>query len=132
MNAGQHLVALSGLPSGSAAQHLLAIQAGTGTGPGQIIFSSRFSVITGEDRFTVMRKAKRQAPKAKRQAPKAEPAQRTAPQPEVAKDAFARTHTDCVTVSTQVDAITVIQKTQSIVATSDFGTLTINRKVKKS
>ena len=64
MNAGQHLVALSGLPSGSAAQHLLAIQLGTGTGPGQTIFASRFSVITGEDRFTVMRKAKRQAPKA--------------------------------------------------------------------
>lgn len=125
MNAGQILAALSGLPSGSAAQHLLAIQAGTGTGPGQTIFSSRFSVTTGEARFTAMRKAKRQAPKA-------EPVQRTAPQPEVAKDAFARTHTDCVTVSTQVDAITVIQKTQSVVATRDLGTVTINRKAKKS
>jgi len=125
MNAGQHLVALSGLPSGSAAQHLLAIQLGTGTGPGQTIFASRFSVITGEDRFTVMRKAKRQAPKA-------EPAQRPVPQPKTTKDAFARTHTDCVTVSTQVDAITVIQKTQSIVATTDLGTLTVNRKAKKS
>ena len=125
MNAGQILVALSGLPSGSAAQHLLAIQAGTGTGPGQTIFSSRFSVITGEERFTAMRKAKRQAPKA-------EPAQRPVPQPKATKDAFARTHTDCVTVSTQVDAITVIQKTQSIVATTDLGTLTVNRKAKKS
>lgn len=125
MNAGQILAALSGLPSGSAAQHLLAIQTGTGTGPGQTIFSSRFSVITGEDRFTTMRKAKHQAPKA-------EPAQRTAPQPEATKDAFARTHTDCVTVSTQVDAITVIQKTQSVVATRDLGTVTINRKAKKS
>ncbi len=127
MNAGQHLVALSGLPSGSAAQHLLAIQLGTGTGPGQTIFASRFSVITGEDRFTVMRKAERQAPKAERQAPKAEPAR-----PKATKDAFARTRNDCVTVSTQVDAITVIQKTQSAVATRDFGTVTINRKGKKS
>ena len=42
MNAGQYLVALSGLPSGNAAQHLLAIQLGTGTGPGQTIFASRF------------------------------------------------------------------------------------------
>lgn len=125
MNAGQILAALSGLPSGSAAQHLLAIQAGTGTGPGQTIFSSRFSVTTGEARFTVMRKAKRQAPKA-------EPAQRPAPQPEAAKDAFARTHTDCVAVFTHEDDIAVIQKTQSIVATTDLGTLTVNRKAKKS
>ena len=123
MNLGQFITAHSPLPTGTVAQHLAAMQFGVGTG--QTIFASRFSVITGEERFTAMRKAKRQAPKA-------EPAQRTAPQPEVAKDAFARTHTDCVTVSTQVDAITVIQKTQSIVATTDLGTLTINRKVKKS
>lgn len=125
MNTGQRLVLMSGLSTRTALEHLRAMQAGTGTGPGQTIFSSRFSVITGEDRFTTMRKAKHQVPKA-------EPAQRPVPQPKATKDAFARTHTDCVTVSTQVDAITVIQKTQSIVATTDLGTLTINRKVKKS
>lgn len=121
MNTGQRLVLMSGLSTRTALEHLRAMQAGTGTGQGQTIFSSRFSVITGEDRFTTMRKAKHQVPKA-------EPAQRPVPQPKAAKDAFARTHTDCVTVSTQVDAITVIQKTQSAVAISDLGTVTINRR----
>lgn len=123
MNTGQQLVLMSGLSVRTALEHLRAIQ--SGTGPGQTIFSSRFSVITGEDRFTAMRKAKHQAPKA-------EPAQRPAPQPEATKDAFARTKNECVTVSMQVDAIVVIQKTQSVVATRDLGTLTVNRKAKKS
>ena len=125
MNLGQFITAHSPLPTGTVAQHLLAIQLGTGTGPGQTIFASRFSVITGEDRFTVMRKAKRQAPKA-------EPAQRPVPQPKATKDAFARTQTECVAVFTHEDDIAVIQKTQSIVATTDLGTLTVNRKAKKS
>ena len=63
MNAGQYLVALSGLPSGSAADHLLAIQAGTGTGPGQTVFAAKFSVVTGEDRFDAVRKPLLLAPR---------------------------------------------------------------------
>lgn len=61
MNAGQYLVALSGLPSGSAGVHLLAIQAGTG--PGQTIFSSRMCIVTGEDRFDAVRKPLLLAPR---------------------------------------------------------------------
>ncbi len=127
MNAGQILAALSGLPSGSAAQHLLAIQAGTGTGPGQTIFSSRFSVTTGEARFTAMRKAKRQAPK-----PEVAPRQVKQPSPANDKGLFAVARTQGVTVSNQADSITVIQKTQCQVATTDLGNLTVNRKAKKS
>ena len=127
MNAGQYLAALSGLPSGSAAQHLLSIQLGTGTGPGQTIFASRFSVVTGEDRFSVVRKAKRQAPK-----PEVAPRQVKQPSPANDKGLFAVARTQGVTVSSQADSITVIQKTQCQVATTDLGNLTVNRKAKKS
>lgn len=127
MNAGQYLAALSGLPSGSAAQHLLSIQLGTGTGPGQTIFASRFSVVTGEDRFSVVRKVKRQAPK-----PEVAPRQVKQPSPANDKGLFAVARTQGVTVSSQADSITVIQKTQCQVATTDLGNLTVNRKAKKS
>lgn len=127
MNAGQYLAALSGLPSGSAAQHLLSIQLGTGTGPGQTIFASRFSVTTGEDRFSVVRKAKRQAPK-----PEVAPRQVKQPSPANDKGLFAVARTQGVTVSSQADSITVIQKTQCQVATTDLGDITVNRKAKKS
>lgn len=127
MNAGQYLVALSGLPSGSAAQHLLSIQLGTGTGPGQTIFASRFSAVTGEDRFTVVRKAKRKAPK-----PEAVPRRGQQPKASNDKGLFAVARTQGVTVSSQADSITVIQKTQCQVATTDLGNLTVNRKAKKS
>ena len=123
MNAGQYLVALSGLPSGSAAQHLLSIQLGTGTGPGQTIFASRFSAVTGEDRFTVVRKAKRKAPK-----PEAVPRRGQQPKASNDKGLFAVARTQGVTVSNQA----VIQKTQCQVATTDLGNLTVNRKAKKS
>ena len=123
MNLGQFITAHSPLPTGTVAQHLAAMQFGVGTG--QTIFSSRFSVVASAERTEVTRKAKRQAPKA-------EPAQRPVPQPKATKDAFARTQTECVAVFTHEDDIAVIQKTQSAVATSDFGTVTINRKVKKS
>ena len=127
MNAGQYLVALSGLPSGSAAQHLLSIQLGTGTGPGQTIFASRFSAVTGEDRFTVVSKAKRQAPK-----PEVAPRQVKQPSHANDKGLFAVARTQGVTVSNQADSITVIQKTQCQVATTDLGNLTVNRKRKST
>lgn len=57
MNAGQHLVALSGLASGTAAAHLLAIQAGTGTG--QTIFASQFTVSLEEPRLEATIKPKK-------------------------------------------------------------------------
>lgn len=45
MNAGQLILALSPLPSGNAGQHLLAIQLGTGSGPGQTIYCSQAVVL---------------------------------------------------------------------------------------
>lgn len=127
MNAGQYIVALSGLPSGSAAQHLLSIQLGTGTGPGQTIFAPRFSVVTGEDRFTVVRKAKRQAPK-----PEAAPRAVQQLKPAKGKGLFAVARSQGVAITTQEDSVVVTQSTQSVVATRDLGTVTVNRKAKKS
>lgn len=44
MNAGQKLVELSGLPSGSALTHLLAITKGTGTGVDRTVFASHMTL----------------------------------------------------------------------------------------
>ena len=52
MNAGQRLVALSGLPSGSAASHFLAIVQGTGTGATVIAYRSDVQVSTPVLRIT--------------------------------------------------------------------------------
>ena len=59
MNAGQYLLALSPLPSGTAAQHLLAIQLGTGTG--QTIFCSRRTAIFEQEETFITRQPKREA-----------------------------------------------------------------------
>ena len=127
MTTGEYLVAHSSLPSGTALAHLLAFNAGSGSGLGQTIFASRFSVTTGEDRFSVVRKVKRQAPK-----PEVAPRQVKQPSHANDKGLFAVARTQGVTVSSQADSITVIQKTQCQVATTDLGNLTVNRKAKKS
>ena len=127
MTTGEYLVAHSSLPSGTALAHLLALNAGSGSGLGQTIFASRFSVTTGEDCFSVVRKVKRQAPK-----PEVAPRQVKQPSPANDKGLFAVARTQGVTVSNQADSITVIQKTQCQVATTDLGNLTVNRKAKKS
>lgn len=58
--AAQYLLALSTLPSGTAGQHLLAIQLGTGTGTGQTIYCSQTTAIIEQESITVLRKPKRQ------------------------------------------------------------------------
>ena len=125
MTTGEYLVAHSSLPSGTALAHLLALNAGSGTG--ETVFASRFSVTTGEDRFSVVRKAKRQAPK-----PEVAPRQVKQPSHANDKGLFAVARTQGVTVSSQADSITVIQKTQCQVATTDLGNLTVNRKRKST
>ena len=127
MNLGQFLTTFSPLSSATVAQHLAAIgvNVGTGTGPGQTIFASRFSVVAGEDRFTVMRKAKSQSPK-----DEAVPRQVRQPKATNGKALFSVAHTQGAMVSAQADSIVVIQKTQPVVATSDLGTVTVNRKRK--
>jgi len=59
LTAGEYLVANSTLPSGTALQHLLALQIGTGTGSGQTIFCSQFNVRLDQQELVVTRRAKR-------------------------------------------------------------------------
>lgn len=54
--AGQRLVALSGLPSGSAAAHLLAITTSGGTGA--TILASRFTLRVEQPQVVAVRRAK--------------------------------------------------------------------------
>ena len=56
MNAGQKLVELSGLSSGSALTHLLAITQGTGTGVDRVVFASRFSVSIEDSQITLVQR----------------------------------------------------------------------------
>lgn len=53
MNLGQFLTAKSPLSSGTVAQHLAAIAASVGTGSGETIFASCFSVTIEQDEITV-------------------------------------------------------------------------------
>lgn len=54
MNTGQKLVELSGLSSGSALAHLLAITQGTGTGVDKVVFASQMTVCLENDQLTVV------------------------------------------------------------------------------
>ena len=56
MNTGQKLVELSGLPSGSALVHLLAITQGTGTGVDRLVFASQMAVCIEAPQITLIRK----------------------------------------------------------------------------
>jgi len=56
MNAGQYLVALSGLSGVSAGQHLMAITAGTGTGA--TIFVDRLTLCAETPTMTLVRKSR--------------------------------------------------------------------------
>ena len=54
MTTGQKLVELSGLASGSALAHLLAVTQGTGTGVDRIIFASHMAVSVEDDLLSVI------------------------------------------------------------------------------
>ena len=56
MNAGQKLVALSGLSSGTALTHLLAITQGSGTGVDRIVFASQMTVCIEDDQLSVIQR----------------------------------------------------------------------------
>lgn len=58
MTTGEYLVANSTLPSGTALQHLLALQIGSGQGT---VFCSQFNVRLDQQELVVTRKAKRSA-----------------------------------------------------------------------
>ena len=59
MNVGEYLVSKSSLSSGTALAHLLALQAGTGSG--QTVFASMFSVQIEEPRLFAVQRPKREA-----------------------------------------------------------------------
>ena len=54
MTTGQKLVELSGLASGSALAHLLAVTQGTGTGVDRLIFASSMVVSVEDDQLSVI------------------------------------------------------------------------------
>ena len=64
MNVGEYLVSKSSLSSGTALAHLLALEAGTGSG--QTIFASMFSVQITEPRLFAIQRPKREAQESKR------------------------------------------------------------------
>lgn len=61
MNLGQFLTAKSPLPSGTVAQHLAAIAASVGTGTGETVFASMFSVQIEQVEQIVSTRHERQA-----------------------------------------------------------------------
>ena len=56
MTTGQKLVELSGLASGSALAHLLAVTQGTGTGVDRIVFASQMTVSLEDDQVSVIQR----------------------------------------------------------------------------
>jgi hypothetical protein len=52
MTTGEYLVSNSTLSSGTAMQHLLALQIGTGTGSGEAIFTSKIFTTYAQPRIT--------------------------------------------------------------------------------
>lgn len=122
MNLGQFISAHSPLPSGTVAQHLAAMQFGSGTG--ETVFASRFNVVTVDDRIETTRKAKRTAPA------ESPAKQRSVEQPSSPKTAYALTATPSLYVRTDRDEIIVTQRQMSLVATRSLEQATINRKRK--
>ena len=126
MNAGQYLTALSPLPSGTAAQHLLAIQLGTGTG--QTIFCSQRTVVFERDEATITRKPKRRAA----------PVEKPVVQPIASSDKQQRdivatfAQPSIVAVFDGPDEMTVTQRTErlTVVSRSDEQVVMRKRKTK--
>ena len=54
MTTGQKLVELSGLASGSALAHLLAVTQGGGTGPAKTVFAAQMTVCAESDAVTLV------------------------------------------------------------------------------
>lgn len=121
MTTGEYLVANSPLPSGTALSHFMALQFG-GTGPGETVFASRFSVVTGESRIDVTQRAKRNAPEDNKQPRKEETVSS-------GKAAFAFLPANSMSVfSGPPDEVFVTLKQNTALATKDFCQITITHK----
>ena len=107
MKLGEYLVANSSLPSGSIVQHILALNTGTGTGPGETIYAPRMTVVTQQRTATVTSRPKRSAPQVE---PVAK--QGKAPQKQSSKYAYAFTSVERVAVSTTKEEVFITTKTK--------------------
>lgn len=119
MTAGQKLVELSGLSSGSALSHLLAITQGTGTGVDRIVFASQMTVCMSEPSITVDRR----------------PAQTIVVQPDSEPNVTSgkkridvQTRENKITACSRPESMTVLRTMKPIHLTTTLPRLTVRRK----
>ena len=120
MNTGQLLVSLSGLPTGSAMTHLMAITTGSGTGTGETIFAHQMTVVASQRSTTVTSRAKRTAP--------SEPLRSGVAQKADSKYAYALTQPTRVSVLTSIDAVFVLDTANSKTVSTRRDEVFYNRK----
>ena len=123
MKLGEYLVANSSLPSGSIVQHILALNTGTGTGPGETIYAPRLFVQTTERQMLVTSRAKREA---RQSAPTAQPAK--APQKQGSKYAYAFTTVERIDVLTRDDSVFIVEKSVSSTVSTKDDSVNISRR----
>ena len=113
MNAGQKLVELSGLSSGSALTHLLAITQGTGTGVDRVVFASRFSVSIENLQMTLVQRAKKSAAQVFEADP---PIQSSGTKNNV----FVRTSEARIVVHTAIDEVIITSRKDPSITTKTY------------
>lgn len=118
MTTGEYLVANSTLTSGTALQHLLALQIGSGQGT---VFCSQFNVRIERQELTVTRKAKRRV--------QAAPVEVAPRQIEGKKDISVLYRVPSMTVFAESpEEITVLQRIARSTVVHKLGTVTDTRK----
>ena len=121
MNLGQFLTAKSPLPSGTVAQHLAAIAASVGSGTGETVFASMFSVQIEQPSLTISQRAKRQVQEAQVVSPKVS-------QSKSQKNVAVFSVVPSAVAFTAPDEITVLQCTEAVVLKTQQPSATIKRK----
>lgn len=121
MNLGQFLTAKSPLPSGTVAQHLAAIAASVGTGTGETVFASMFSVQIEQPSLTISQRAKRQVQEAQVVSPPIR-------QSKSPKNVAIFSVVPSAVAFTAPDEITITQATQTVVLKTQQPSATIKRK----
>ena len=119
MNTGERLVALSGLPSGSALAHFAAITQTGGTGPGGLLLVSKAAVQISYPEHRCHDEAAQSF------------VLDTGNEASVTSDnktAFVRTGREAVAVSALRNSLTVSSKSAAAVVTLDQEEITINRR----
>lgn len=119
MNTGERLVALSGLPSGSALAHFAAITQTGGTGPGSLLLVSKAAVQISYPEHRYHREAAQSF------------VLDTGNEASVTsgdKAAFVTTRREAVAVAAANEAVTISSKSAAAVVTLDQEEITINRR----